>query len=82
MSLISENINGNEITAKFKSSNLNESVYNVETKKLKITFNNGSIYEYDDVDHRVFAQLRLSTSQGKYFNKNINGKYKHKKISK
>ena len=34
-------------------------------------FKNGTRYEYEDVPHNVYAEFRLSESQGKYFNSKI-----------
>ena len=82
MGLLSEKINGHEITVTIKSSNLKEATYNTETKTLVITFNSGSIYEYYDVSWEVFTKFRMTPSQGKFFSSNINGKYKYKKVSR
>lgn len=71
---------GEDIVVKYESSNLKEGRYNRVSKKLKVTFNSGALYEYDDVPHEVFAELNLSDSQGKYFNLNIAKKYTYKKI--
>lgn len=81
MSLISETINGNEIIASFTSTNIKSAIYNTETKILTITFNSGNIYEYYDVSWELFVKFRMTTSQGKFFSTNINGKFKYKKIS-
>lgn len=80
MAIINERINGSEIINEIKSSNLKKSTYNVETKKLKIEFNNGFAYEYEEVPHQVYTQFRMSESQGKYLNSEIAKKYKYKKL--
>jgi hypothetical protein len=49
---------------------------------LVVEFKNGIKYEYDDVPHNIFAQLRLSDSQGKFFNTSIAKTYKYKKLDK
>lgn len=81
MAIISEKIEKEKILIEIESSNLKSASYNTKTKILQITFKNGSIYQYDDVEWNIFTKLRYASSQGKYFNKNINGKYKYKKIS-
>ena len=80
MGIISEKIEKELITVVLQSSNLKGAVYNTVTKILTITFNNGSIYEYYDFPWDVFTKFRLSESQGKFFNGQINGKYKYKKV--
>lgn len=80
MGIISENINGKLIEVVIKSSNLAEAVYNTETKNLRVSFNSGSIYEYDDVPWDVFTKFRMADSQGSFFSKNIARSYKYKKV--
>lgn len=71
---------GSEIICEYNSSNIKKASYDINTKKLKVTFGNNSIYEYDDIPHEIFSEFNLSESQGKYFNKNISKKYTYKKI--
>jgi hypothetical protein len=44
-------------------------------------FKNGAKYEYEEVPHKVYAQFRLSESQGNFFNTKISKVYKYKKVS-
>jgi hypothetical protein len=80
MSVTSKQYIGEEIIVSYVSSNIRSGKYNTNTKKLEVTFNNGLIYEYDDVPHEIFAELNLSESQGKYFNKNISKNYTYRKV--
>lgn len=80
MSILSEQIEGKIITVSIKSSNIKSASYETESKILTITFNNSSIYKYYDVPWKIFARFRMSESQGKYFSKEINGKYKYSKV--
>ena len=80
MSVISKEYLGENIVAKYESSNIKEGKYNRATKKLQILFNSGSTYEYDDVPHEVFAELNIADSQGKFFNSNISKNYTYKKL--
>lgn len=80
MSVVSKQYVGEEIIVSYESSNIKGGKYNTNTKKLEVTFNNGLIYEYDDVPHEIFAELNLSESQGRYFNKNISKNYTFRKI--
>ncbi len=79
MGIISEKIDGKLITVIVQSSNLKEATYNTETEDLTVTFNNGSIYEYNKVPWNKFAKFRLAESQGKYFNENIARSYNYTK---
>jgi hypothetical protein len=79
MSIITEKIEGKLITVEIESSNLKTALYNTENKELIITFKNGNIYTYSEVPWEVFTKLRMSDSQGKYFNSEIARKYTYQK---
>jgi lysyl-tRNA synthetase class 2 len=76
MGIISETINGKMIDVTINSSNLKSASFNTENEDLTVTFNNGSIYEYNKVPWSKFTKFRLAESQGKYFNENIARSYK------
>jgi hypothetical protein len=80
MAILSEKIEGKEIMVEINSSNLKKASYNTESKLLTVTFNNGSIYEYYEFPWDKFTKFRMSESQGKFLNTNINGKYNYKKV--
>lgn len=80
MSIISEKIEGRIINVIINSSNLKNAVYDTETKDLTITFNNDTIYMYQDVPWELFTKFRMSDSQGKFFSQNISRNFKYKKI--
>lgn len=81
MSIISETIEGKNISVVVNSSNIKFAKYDTESKSLQVTFNNGLVYEYSDVPWEVFTKFRMSESQGKFFNANISKTYKYKKMS-
>jgi len=76
----SKKYEGSLIIAEYDSSNLQRGRYDINTKKLVITFNNGASYEYDDVPHETFTGMNLAESAGKFFNQNIAKKFTYKKI--
>lgn len=80
MGIISEKIEGKLIKVEISSTNLKGAEFNTEENKLLVEFNNGSIYEYENVPWEIFTKFRLSESQGSYFSKNISRTYKYKKI--
>jgi hypothetical protein len=82
MSIKRTEINGTKILCEIESSNLKSTEYDTESKNLVVEFKNGIKYEYDEIPHNIFAQLRLSESQGKFFNTHIAKSYKYKKIDK
>jgi hypothetical protein len=82
MAIKKTTIEGTIITCEIESSNLVKTIYDSETKKLVTEFKNGVKYEYDEVPHNIYAQFRLSESQGKFFNSNISKTYKYKKLDK
>lgn len=81
MPIISEQISGATINVEIKSSNLKFASYNTTNKVLTITFNNGSIYEYYDIPWALFTKFRMAESHGKFFNAEINKKFKYKKAT-
>lgn len=82
MAIKNTTIEGTKIICEIESSNLSKTEYDSETKKLIVSFKNGFNYEYDEVPHSVYAQFRISESQGKFFNTKIAKTYKYKKLDK
>lgn len=80
MGIISEQISGETINVNIQSSNLKFATYNTTSKILKVTFNNGSIYEYYNVPWQLFTKMRMAESQGKFFNTEIGKFFKYKKL--
>lgn len=80
MSIIKEEIVGTKIINEIKSTNLKKSEYDTETKKMTVTFNSGSVYEYNEIPHQLYTQFRMSESQGKFFSSKIAKTFKYKKI--
>jgi len=50
--------------------------YEYDSYKLRLTFTNGSSYDYTKVPNHVFEGLRTSASKGKFINKYILSSYK------
>jgi hypothetical protein len=80
MGIIKETILGSKIINEIQSSNLKRTEYDTESKYLIVEFNNGLVYMYEDIPHKVYTQFRLSESQGKFFSVEISKKYKYKKL--
>jgi len=80
MAILREEIKGSVIYNIVKSSNIIESAYNVDTKKMTVKFNNGMEYEYNEVPHEMYVQFRLAESQGKFFSSKISKNYEYKKL--
>jgi lysyl-tRNA synthetase class 2 len=80
MAIILEKTEGNVIEVVVTSSNIGRAVFNTDDKNLLIEFNNGSIYEYENVPLEVFTDFKKSESQGKYFNANISKSFKYKRV--
>jgi len=80
MSILSEKIEGTIIEVLIESSNLKSAKYDTESKNLVVTFNSGSIYEYNNVPWEKFTKFRMAKSQGKYFNESISRSYKYTKV--
>ena len=58
------------------STAISTAIYEYETYRLKLTFNNGSSYNYTKVHNHVFEGLRTSESKGKFINKYVLPVYK------
>jgi len=71
---------GTKIINEIESSNIKKTEYDTETKQLVTEFNNGLIYEYEDVPLQIYTRFRMAESQGKYFMSEIAKKYKYKKV--
>jgi len=80
MAILKEEIIGTKINNENQSTNINKTEYDTESKKLLVTFNNGALYEYDEVPHQLYTQFRMTESQGKFFSTKISKIYKYKKI--
>lgn len=80
MGIITEKIEGKMIEVEIKSTNLKNAKYDTELKSLVVEFNNGAIYEYENVPWEIFTKFRMAESQGSFFSKNISRTYKYKKI--
>ena len=50
------------------------------TGKVRVEFNNGHIYEYDDVPEQVFDSLMSARSKGGYLNSQIKERFNYKRI--
>jgi len=81
MSIKSEKIEGTKIINEVESSNVIYSIYDTATKKLLVTFKNGTQYEYEGVPHQAYTKFRMAESQGSFFNKEISKKYVFSKVS-
>lgn len=51
-----------------------------EEGKLRIDFNNGTVYEYNDVPRNVFSELLNAKSPGKIFQSLVRPKYQGRKV--
>ena len=75
-----QEIKGTKILNEINSSNIIRTEYDTEDKTMIAEFKNGTRYEYEEVPHSVYAEFRLSESQGKYFNSKISKVYKYEKL--
>lgn len=80
MAVVHQKIEGTKIINEINSSNVTKTTYDTADKTLIAEFKNGTQYLYEDVPHEVYAEFRLSESQGKYFSSKIAKTYKYKKI--
>jgi hypothetical protein len=62
------------------SSTIKKFIYNFVTNSLKVEFNSGAIYEYNNVNPETYESLCKSDSQGKFFNEKIKHNYDYTKL--
>jgi hypothetical protein len=62
------------------SSNLRSVGYESNSSTLEIKFRSGGLYQYYNVPLSVYIGLMDASSHGKYFHRNIKGKYGYCKI--
>jgi hypothetical protein len=58
----------------FDSSNVLQSTYFPNQRRLYISFNRGGVYSYGNVDNELFEEFKNAESQGKFFIKEIKTK--------
>lgn len=65
---------------KVESSNIAEIGYNRRKKQLTVRFNNGALYQYEDVPADTYTELMDADSKGGYFSKNIRLKFTFERL--
>lgn len=64
----------------FTSSNIQAIRYDADQMLLEVTFNNGRVYEYFDVEAHVIDDFKVADSMGKFLAKRIKGHYRYSKV--
>ena len=67
-------------TVEVNSTAISTAQYEYDNYRLRLTFNNGSNYDYKNVPNHVFEGLRISASKGKFINKYILSSYKFNRV--
>ena len=49
--------------------------YDCDRQTLQIEFNNGSVYQYTEVEQETWESLQTTDSTGRFFNREIKGNY-------
>jgi hypothetical protein len=62
------------------STNLTSVGYNRESRVLEVEFHAGSVYRYRDVPPQVFEALIRAESKGRYFTRQIRGRYEFRRL--
>lgn len=63
------------------SSMLENIAYDEATEQLSVTFKNGSMYQYFDVEPSIANGLSEANSKGRYFIRHIRPWYQYKRVS-
>lgn len=62
------------------SSNIASIGYDASSQTLEVEFNNGSVYQYYNVERETFEHLRTAKSKGSYLNAYIRDAYPFSQI--
>ena len=68
-------------TVTVDSSLVSVMTYARKAKMLYVTFKNGTIYLYNNVDHATYEDVRNSESIGKALHKEVFGVFKYQKLN-
>jgi hypothetical protein len=79
MALIDRRIEGEKITCLYKSANVLQTEYNMNTRILEVTFRTGQKYRYHAVTPMEHAGMQIAESAGKYLHKTFTSK-KYEKL--
>ena len=63
-----------------ESSNIAAIGYDAASKRLRVQFKNGGLYEYPDVPAATHEAFMAAESKGSHFAKHIRGKHEGKKL--
>lgn len=64
----------------FTSSNIQAIRYDADQLLLEVTFNNGAVYEYYDVESHVIDEFKISDTMGGFLADRIKGRYRYSKV--
>jgi ATP-dependent DNA helicase RecG len=64
-----------------ESSNIQSVGYDATLRVLEIEFHGGAVYQYDDVDSSVYADLMAADSKGQFFSREIRKQYQYERIA-
>lgn len=62
------------------SSSLAEIGYDGSTQTMEVCFKNGRIYQYFDVPHDVYDELRTAESPGGYLSSVVKGRFRYARV--
>ncbi len=63
-----------------ESTNIAMIGHDPDAQELRVHFNNGGEYAYEDVPDAIFQEFRESDSKGKYFHEHIKDSYTSRKV--
>ena len=55
--------------------------YYPEKTTLRVVFQTGMVYDYENVPEKVYKKMKVATSKGTFLNHHIKGNYDYKKVS-
>ena len=71
-----------EQTSHVDSSTISNVIYNFPNQTLKVRFNSGQTYEYENVPAQIYENLCKAESQGKFFVEQIKNNFQYTKLLK
>ena len=64
-----------------QSSTIKKIGYDSSRQVLRVMFQTGSVYEYDNVPPSIMRDIMASPSKGTYFKRNVQGVYDSRRLS-
>jgi len=63
-----------------ESSNISRIGYESNEMRLRVEFRNEATYDYFDIPHQLFEDLKSASSKGQFLSSNIKGNFRYARV--